>query len=145
MDELIEKNPDVEFAIVVFDLNGLKQINDTKGHQEGDRYIIKGCNTICRFFKHSPVFRVGGDEFVAFVQGYDYLNIDSIMLRFRKHNLRNSIKGDVVVASGMSRYDHDGEVAPVFDRADAEMYKNKRELKYKDSKEGKRLGHGRNK
>ena len=129
MDELIAKDPSREFALVVFDLNGLKQINDTKGHQAGDRYIIKGCNTICRFFKHSPVFRVGGDEFVAIVQGYDYLNIDAIMSKFKKHNVKNQLRGDVVVAAGMSRYNNDGKVASVFERADAEMYKNKKELK----------------
>ncbi len=117
------------FAVAVFDINNLKQINDTKGHQAGDRYIIRGCDTICRFFKHSPVFRIGGDEFVAIVTGYDYLNIESIMTRFKKHNHKNQKKGDVVIAAGISRYQNDKNVSPVFKRADEEMYINKRQLK----------------
>ncbi len=113
----------------VFDLNGLKQVNDTYGHQEGDRFIKKGCEIICRIFKHSPVFRVGGDEFAVIAQGYDYLNIDSLMLRLRKQNIKNQIRKDVVIAGGFSRYMGGEKVADVYKRADEEMYKNKKELK----------------
>ncbi len=129
LDDMIEDKSNPEFAIAVFDLNGLKQVNDTLGHQAGDRFIKKGCNTICRFFKHSPVYRVGGDEFVVVAQGYDYLNIDSLMLKFRKHNIKNKLKGDVVIAAGMSRFNNDERVESVFERADEEMYRNKKELK----------------
>jgi diguanylate cyclase (GGDEF)-like protein len=129
INKLISKSKMTSFAVAVFDLNGLKEINDTQGHQAGDRFIKKGSDTICRFFKHSPVFRVGGDEFVAIVTGYDYLNIDSIMSRFRKHNIKNKLKGDVVIAAGLSRFSGDRNVATVFNRADEEMYINKRELK----------------
>jgi diguanylate cyclase (GGDEF)-like protein len=133
MNERISSADNPPFAIAVFDLNNLKTINDTLGHQAGDKYIKKGCDTICRFFKHSPVFRIGGDEFAVVVTGYDYLNIDSIMTRFRKHIRKNKKKGDVVVASGMSRYDNDKNVSPVFKRADEEMYENKRKLKEADA------------
>ncbi|WP_034453008.1 bifunctional diguanylate cyclase/phosphodiesterase [Butyrivibrio sp. AE2032] len=129
MDENIKENPNLEFAIAVFDLNGLKEVNDTLGHQAGDKFIIKGCNIICRIFKHSPVYRVGGDEFVAVVQGYDYINLAALMDKLQKHNEKNKLKGDVVIAAGASRYQEDGRVAPVFERADEAMYKNKRELK----------------
>ena len=129
MDENIKENSNLEFAIAVFDLNGLKEVNDTLGHQAGDKFIIKGCNIICRIFKHSPVYRVGGDEFVAVVQGYDYINLAALMDKLQKHNEKNKLKGDVVIAAGASRYHEDGRVAPVFERADEAMYKNKRELK----------------
>ncbi len=132
IDNLIKKGRMTSFAIAVFDLNGLKHINDTLGHQAGDKFIKKGSDTICRFFKHSPVFRVGGDEFVVIVTGYDYLNIDSIMTRFRKHNIKNQLKGDVVIAAGLSRFSGDRNVAAVFKRADEEMYHNKAELKKND-------------
>ncbi|MBQ9348348.1 MAG: GGDEF domain-containing protein [Oscillibacter sp.] len=61
-----------EFAVAVFDLNGLKQINDTQGHDAGDQYIKEGCSLICEVFSHSPVYRIGGDEFVAIMEGRDY-------------------------------------------------------------------------
>ncbi len=129
MNRQIEKGELTDFAVAVFDLNGLKKINDTLGHQAGDEFIKRGCDSICRFFKHSPVYRVGGDEFVVIAQGYDFLNIDVIMDKFRKHNVRNQRKNDVVVAAGMSRFAGDAKVSTVFDRADYEMYKNKNELK----------------
>ncbi len=129
LNERIRHNRHIDFAVGVFDLNGLKQVNDTLGHQEGDRFIKKGCEIICQIFKHSPVFRVGGDEFAVIAQGYDYLNIDSLMLRLRKQNIKNQIRKDVVIAGGFSRYMGGEKVADVYKRADEEMYKNKKELK----------------
>lgn len=129
INDLIAQKSITSFAIAVFDINGLKQVNDTLGHQAGDEFIRHGCDTICRFFKHSPVFRIGGDEFVVMVRGYDFLNIDIIMSKFNKHNIKNMMKGDVVIAAGMSKYNGDGSVASVFKRADEEMYENKRQLK----------------
>ena len=61
-----------EFAVVMVDLNNLKQINDVFGHKEGDLYIKGCCHLICDVFKHSPVFRIGGDEFVVILRGTDY-------------------------------------------------------------------------
>lgn len=129
LDELIERGSMTPFAIAVFDINGLKEVNDTLGHQAGDEFIKKGRDIICRFFKHSPVYRVGGDEFVVIVQGYDFLNIDSIMNKIYKHNVKNRLKGDIVIAAGCSKYASDPSVATVFERADKEMYANKNELK----------------
>ena len=54
-----------EFAIVVCDVNGLKVINDTLGHKAGDEYILSASKMVCDIFQHSPVYRVGGDEFVV--------------------------------------------------------------------------------
>ncbi len=129
MDGLIADEVHFDFAIALFDINDLKLVNDTYGHQAGDAFIKKGCDYICRLFKHSPVYRIGGDEFVVVAQGYDYLNIDSIMDKLRKHNIKNRLKGEIVIAGGMSRFDDDPTVAAVFKRADEEMYKNKAELK----------------
>ncbi len=55
------------------DVNGLKMINDTYGHSAGDAYLKGCCHVVCDIFKHSPVFRTGGDEFVAILTGEDYI------------------------------------------------------------------------
>lgn len=60
------------FAVVVCDVNNLKAVNDLYGHKEGDVCIKKACARICNIFSHSPVFRIGGDEFVAILSGEDY-------------------------------------------------------------------------
>lgn len=127
-DKIASKELD-ELAIVVFDINDLKKVNDSLGHQAGDDLIKRSCDIICRAFKHSPVYRVGGDEFVVIAQGYDYLNLDSIVKRFKKHSIKNRLKGDAVIAIGSSRLNKDDCVSPIFARADEEMYHNKKELK----------------
>ena len=55
-----------DFAVVMIDINGLKAVNDNYGHANGDLYIKGCCHIICEVFKHSPVYRIGGDEFAVF-------------------------------------------------------------------------------
>ena len=129
MDRMIEDGEVPEFAIVVLDLNGLKEINDTLGHAEGDNYLKRGCELICKVFKHSPVYRIGGDEFSVIAQGIDYENIDKLMKKLEKKNIENKKKKDVVVAGGMSRFNQNDSFSDVFERADHNMYENKKKLK----------------
>ena len=129
LNSLIEENESPDFAIIVFDLNGLKIINDTFGHQSGDQFIKDGCKLICDYFQHSPVYRIGGDEFVAIAQDHDYLHLDEIMNSFKQKILENLHHRKVVIASGSAVYSGDRNVAAVFDRADKEMYDDKNQLK----------------
>ena len=117
------------FAIIVCDDNNLKQINDTQGHAAGDEYIKASARTLCDIFVHSPVFRVGGDEFVVFLRGNDYASRHELMGKLRTNSLKSQRAGTgIVLASGMSDYipDKDNLADDVFDRADKEMYENKR-------------------
>ncbi len=135
--ESVQRNIDngmdyLSFAIIVCDANNLKQINDTQGHAAGDEYIKASASTLCDIFVHSPVFRVGGDEFVVFLRGNDYASRHELMGKLRTNSLKNQRAGTgVVLASGMSDYipDKDNLANDVFDRADKEMYENKRMLK----------------
>lgn len=90
----------MEFAIAVFDLNNLKDINDRLGHEVGDQYIKNACRVICDSFKHSPVFRVGGDEFAVFLENTDYWVRERIMQQFDSRMEENAASGGVVVAGG---------------------------------------------
>ncbi|MBO4913964.1 MAG: diguanylate cyclase [Oscillospiraceae bacterium] len=135
IDLRIAANAQQDFAIIVLDVNDLKKVNDTQGHQAGDLYIKSACSFICETFKHSPVFRVGGDEFAVIAQGRDYENIDTLIGKVNEHNKQARGSGEVVVACGMSRFDGDACVAPVFKRADENMYENKCILKGKPVKE----------
>ncbi len=62
----------VPFAVVMADINNLKYVNDTFGHEKGDLYIKGCCNILCSLYVHSPVYRIGGDEFVVILQDHDY-------------------------------------------------------------------------
>ena len=120
------------FAIIVSDLNDLKLINDTKGHKEGDEYIKRASALLCDIFSHSPVFRVGGDEFVVFLKGYDYISKDKLVDMLFKRVSENKKRGNgPVIATGIAQFDPDTDkrVSDVFERADKEMYANKKMLK----------------
>lgn len=80
-------------------------------------------------FKKSPVFRVGGDEFTVIAQGDDYANVETLVGKVAGHNAEAKRNGGIVIACGMSRYEEDASVAPVYERADHQMYKNKTSLK----------------
>jgi len=129
INQRIRDGEAVKFAVVVCDLNNLKQTNDSFGHQAGDRLLKNACAIICGIFKHSPVFRVGGDEFAVISQGQDYDNMDALIARMRRSNASNEASGGTVIACGMARYDHDSSVAAVFERADRKMYEDKKTLK----------------
>ena len=132
---LIEKNikegfPE-EFGVAVFDLNGLKKINDTLGHDEGDVYIKNACALICQQFKHSPVFRVGGDEFVALLENDDYNDREELFESFDKQVEQNVAEGKVVVSGAFDIFvpGLDKSFDEVFERADHKMYERKKALK----------------
>ena len=124
------------FGLIVCDTNDLKKINDTEGHAAGDEYIKKSAALLCNTFVHCPVFRVGGDEFIVFVRGSDYANRESLVESLHaqiRENLQS--KSGPVLAFGMAEFipKKDTMMSEVFDRADKEMYKNKRELKKEES------------
>ena len=110
-------------------MNDLKTVNDTAGHQAGDQYLRDACKIICDIFNHSPVFRVGGDEFAVISQGNDYARIEELIGKVSDHNTEALRANGIVIACGMAKYEDDGCVAPVFERADQRMYENKSALK----------------
>ncbi len=131
LDKMIKEGALKDFGVVVFDVNNLKVVNDTYGHDEGDKYIRRGCKLICNSFKHSPVFRIGGDEFVAFLEGDAYKERGVLLTLFNDRVNENLKSGGVVVSAGMSVFDPaiDRDFDSVFDRADKKMYDRKNELK----------------
>ena len=126
IDEEIASGTVSPFAVLVCDLNRLKEINDTRGHNAGDQYIKNACAVICRIFKHSPVFRVGGDEFAVLLYGSDFESREELLEQIRE----SACCGEEypVIASGLAEYipGVDNSLSSVFDRADAAMYGNKK-------------------
>lgn len=121
-----------DFAIVMSDINGLKNVNDTYGHDVGDVYIKDCCKIICEVFHHSPVFRIGGDEFVVILQGTDYDEREEKMRKLEEkveaaEKIGDVISGRASFAFGMAEYDREEDisVSDVVKRADEIMYENK--------------------
>ncbi len=130
-DEVISRGNPENFAVLVFDVNGLKHINDTLGHATGDEYIVSAFRIISNVFVHSSVYRVGGDEFVSILEKEDYSKKNDLMDMFNYQIEKNIENGSVVIAAGMADYIHgtDNSFKRVFQRADRMMYERKKELK----------------
>ena len=120
-----------EFAVAVFDVNDLKRVNDVEGHEAGDRHIKNASVIICDVFKRSPVFRIGGDEFMAILEGSDYDNREELETTFNQIVDRHKEEGLVVVSAGFADFDPESDTTfkEVFQRADLLMYQRKRFLK----------------
>ena len=131
LEEALDKGEQLEFGVIVFDVNDLKRINDNYGHDAGDRWIRSACNLICDIFKRSPVYRIGGDEFTVIIENKDYDNREKLLEKFNKIVESNVGNDKVVVASGCAIYnrEHDFSFKTIFDRADYKMYLRKEELK----------------
>ena len=131
------KSGKAKFALVMIDLNSLKKINDEYGHEKGNIYITGSCSIICTIYTHSPVFRIGGDEFVVILEKVDYNFREELL-----EALNATVKGCALkteaepwerfsMAAGMAVYDsaQDSDADSVFKRADKIMYENKQAYK----------------
>ncbi len=138
-EKIGEKKNDYHFAVVICDINDLKKLNDTRGHSFGDEAIQRASRMICEVYEHSPVFRIGGDEFVVLLFGKDYENRGILIDKLKEESIINQhSRSGPVVACGMAVYDPDSDEAfdNVFDRADKLMYENKQELKSSRARAG---------
>ena len=127
-------------GIVQFDINNLKTINDTLGHEMGDKLITDGSSMISRIFgKIGDVYRTGGDEFVAVICGdkADILcdkAINDFEAAMDEYNSDTTHKFMLQVAYGVEYYRSDTDrryttLRQIQKMADEKMYKKKREMK----------------
>lgn len=125
------------FAIVMIDVNFLKKVNDTYGHERGNEYLINACKLVCSIFGKDNVYRVGGDEFVAILDGEDVARCEKLVAKLRglidefKDNttLEPWEKVSAAVGVGYCQAGVDKTADDVFKRADKEMYANKLAMK----------------
>ncbi len=116
-------------AVVFVDVDGLKEVNDTLGHEEGDRLIVAISELLTSSFRNSDVVaRVGGDEFavlmVASMQDVDQAinRFNDSMSRYNRETMRPyELHASVGSAEGMDS----ASLADVTDLADQAMYEHK--------------------
>lgn len=127
-------------GIVQFDINNLKTINDTLGHEMGDKLITDGSSMISRIFgKIGDVYRTGGDEFVAIICGDKAASqCDGAIADFERamdeYNSDDSHSFMLQVAYGVDYYRSDTDkrytsLRQIQKLADEKMYEKKREMK----------------
>ena len=125
-----------EFAVGMFDCNDLKTINDTYGHEKGDIFLKTATRVICKVFQHSPVFRIGGDEFAVILRNDDFRNREELVRKFEEDSTTISAAAEnpwekVSVSMGIAVYDPQTDhcVNDTVRRADKVMYVNKKAQK----------------
>ena len=113
------------FAIGIFDINNLKQINDLCGHETGDRIIIQAADALTEVFGRENVFRIGGDEFVAVVEDADREQVARLGAQLQETILglnRRPVhpQAELAVSKGFAVFDphSDADYLALFRRAD---------------------------
>jgi len=122
------------FALLMVDINDLKKMNDSYGHEHGDLYLMNCSEAICRVFRHSPVYRIGGDEFLVLLENSDYNHRDERIGELVRCIKENQIEKEawkrISFAWGLGIYQPSDELPDdVFHRADQAMYAHKRSMK----------------
>lgn len=135
LESRIENGEIKSYGIAILDTNNLKEINDTYGHENGNTYLVNSCKLICQIFAHSPVFRIGGDEFLVVLTGKDLENHNELMSQL-KESMDLTKKASfpwkqisIACGLGIADYAKATTIADTFNKADKNMYINKREIK----------------
>ena len=130
LNQMIKDNLIDKLGIIVCDINGLKHVNDTKGHAAGDQLIKDASSLICEHFNHGAVYRIGGDEFAVILQEKGFDTMHEVLAAINREVEDNLKKNKVVVSVGYSELTSDDRlVHDVFERADKMMYERKQQLK----------------
>ena len=125
LSEIEEKTLEAGDVVIYLDLNDFKKINDTYGHDAGDKQLKIFANILMKHFENDVVLRLGGDEFVILTRGLpeDVLaKLDLARAEYLTHNLlknRYGFSAGVLLPHGMAVHEAIGE-------ADKAMYDSKK-------------------
>ncbi len=118
---------DGNLALMMVDINGLKLINDSFGHQAGDTIIVEAAKIIKNTFKAFNIYRVGGDEFIILIIGKTHKEVE--MLKDRASESMHALHYKNVAVSLSFGYDHreseDDTIEKLQRNAENYMYRQK--------------------
>lgn len=125
------KNGEDNFAVFVIDVNGLKSINDTYGHDYGNELIIAVAKLAADVFGNECVYRIGGDEFAVIMRNIDTGKSSELEMEFAMglKTYNGEIKLSAAIGSAVYDGNIDNSYESVFRRADGEMYQRKKQMK----------------
>lgn len=126
----LEDNRHLPVGIMVCDVDGLKMINDTFGHDAGDRLLVAAAGIIKKCFRKSDVVaRIGGDEFAVILADCDRQGLERACLKVR-HALEEYNAGNPEFTLNLSmgfavKDSYNTSLYEVFKVADNNMYQEK--------------------
>jgi len=131
LDDAIRRGT-ASFTVYVFDLNGLKEINDKYGHESGDMAITDAAEALKAVFGKENLYRIGGDEFIAVFDGMKKPDTERCFADLEKAMRSLDLTGKLykeplAIAKGAAAFcpGEDKEYRDVFRRADQSMYEEK--------------------
>lgn len=123
------------YALVVFDINGLKPVNDNLGHEQGDKLIMGTADVlIASFFDVGKVYRIGGDEFCAICDDTSEEQIQAALENVEQNiskanrNRKDQLTLSVSYGWEIHKADDTRDYKEVFNSADGRMYEMKQEF-----------------
>jgi len=127
----IESSRDYPVSVVMADIDGLKAVNDTRGHDEGDRLIKGAAEVLMSAFRSGDIVaRIGGDEFAVLLSRTDHDTVLATLQRIK------TLEGDTRLADfarslslGLATASRAEELLDAMKTADRLMYQNKAERK----------------
>lgn len=111
------------FAIIFADMNGLKHLNDTKGHQAGDTLLREAAELLSDVFYDAEVYRVGGDEFMVIACK---MEPDTVNKRIEELNEKAAKTETIRFAVGVSLSCDEPDILKAMRAADKKMYEDKK-------------------
>ena len=124
-NDILQKKAD--FAIFIIDVNGLKLINDTYGHELGNELIIKTTQMIAEVFGQEYFYRIGGDEFAVIKYNATRVECEVLSKTFMEtvENQKGKLWASASIGYAIYNSKSDTNYESVFNRADEDMYENK--------------------
>jgi diguanylate cyclase (GGDEF)-like protein len=127
------RRPQRHFTIMMVDVNDLKTINDSYGHQEGDLVLRWVAEFLERSLRaHDVICRVGGDEFAVLLPEIDASPAAALLTRLRTTLSRAHTDAPYTIglSFGLAAYPHDGKTCDeLVHLADDKMYRDKQRQK----------------
>lgn len=133
INNIIHTQHQENYVLFSFDLNGLKQVNDSLGHLKGDEYIKIASRMIAEEMSEDVItYRSGGDEFAAWSKSLSFEEAQTLLKkledRFQKENSNGKYSYNLSISAGCAIFNYmtDRDLFDTFKRADMKMYEQKR-------------------
>ncbi len=124
----LAEDPPAELCVVMADINGLKDINDTLGHDAGDELITGAAKCLSDAFEETDsIYRIGGDEFCVIMTGtMEKTQLCLTRLEELTSKRKGRYIGSISFSTGAASNSNKSDIKAIVSEADRNMYENKR-------------------
>lgn len=129
-----------DYAVIFFDVNNLKRINDIHGHNDGDKILVNASNQLRYWHKYGDLYRIGGDEFIVVVTNMNQIKLDQILtewysnLSILNDDPEDNFKCNFSYGVQYKTVSNSTTFRNVMESADEKMYDMKNRIKRLDGK-----------